>query len=138
MPKLTRWFIKTGLLYLVVALLTGVLTTAGAVTALPYPFASLSNLYIQILMAGWLTQLIFGVANWMFPVFSREAPRGNEQLGWASYALLNAGLVLHILIAFLGVSGAVAPGWLAGVASVFLFLAALAFVANTWQRVKGH
>ncbi len=138
MPPLTRWFIKTGLLYLVVALLAGVLVAAGGAVRLPYPFGSLNMLHIYMLMIGWLTQLIFGVANWMFPVFSREQPRGNITLGWAAYALLNAGLLLLILSELSAVLGRPMPAWLAATAALSLFLAALCFVLNTWRRVKGH
>lgn len=138
MPRLTRWYIKTGLIYLVLGLLTGVLVAADAAVQLPYPFAALGPVYFQILMIGWVSQLIFGVGNWMFPIFTREAPRRNPSLGWLAYALLNVGLVLHIVDQFLAVAGRPLSGWLAGIAATLWFLAALAFVVNTWHRVKGH
>ncbi len=46
-------------------------------------------------MLGWATQLIGGVALWMFPPLSREQPRGDERLGWFAYGALNGGLLLR-------------------------------------------
>lgn len=138
MPPLTRWLIRTALLYLVLALLTGVLVAAGQATRLPYPFASLAPLYYQILMVGWTTQLICGVAYWMFPISSREAPRGNRLLGWLTYGALNVGLLLQVLVETLAVIDLYSQGWLVGIAALLQFVAALAFVTNTWQRIKGH
>lgn len=138
MPPLTRLFIRSGLLYLVLTFLTGILVAAGSTFSMPYPFASLNTLYFQVLMIGWVTQLIFGVANWMFPIYSREQPRGNEPLGWASYGLLNAGLLLTILYELAAVMGFDLSGWWAGIAAASMFIAGLFFVLNTWRRVKGH
>ena len=138
MPPLTRWFIRTALLYLVLSLVSGVLVAAGSLTRFPYPIASLSTLYFQILMVGWITQLIFGVAYWMFPTFSREHPRRSPMLGWVAYVSLNAGLLLQVVVELLGIVNANAAGWMGGVSILLQFAAALAFVINTWNRVKGR
>lgn len=139
MPPLTRWFIKTALVYLVLSLILGVLVVAGPVLQLLQPLAGLSSLHVQLLMIGWITQLIFGVANWMFPIFTRDEPRRNPNLGWLAYALINAGLIVQVgsdLVRALGIFPL--PPWTAGVAVLLLFLAALAFVVNIWYRIKGH
>lgn len=44
---------------------------------------------------GWITQLIFGVSWWMFPVISKEKQRGSDLLVWGVYGSLNAGLLLR-------------------------------------------
>ncbi|MGH7499440.1 MAG: hypothetical protein ACREL3_11400, partial [Gemmatimonadales bacterium] len=94
MPRLTRWLIRAAMLYLVAALALGIIMQS--------PFAAQSPLtraiwpaYLHLLVVGWLTQLIFGVAYWMFPRYSAEQPRGSERLGWAALVLLNVGLVLR-------------------------------------------
>lgn len=139
MPPLTRWFIRTGLLYLVLSLVTGVLSSADSVLRLPYPLAGLMPLYFQLLMVGWITQLIFGVANWMFPIYTREEPRGKPILGWISYALINASLLLLILAHSGSALGAFSlEPWATTVAASCQLIAASAFVANTWNRVKRH
>lgn len=139
MPPLTRWFIKTGLVYLVLSLITGAFAAADPVVQLPYPLAGLMPLYLQLLMVGWITQLIFGIAYWMFPIASREEPRGNPQLGWVAYICLNAGLLIRGIAELTNVLDAfpVLP-WATGLSLLLQLIAAVAFVVNTWTRVKGH
>jgi hypothetical protein len=65
------------------------------------PLTSLGGLfpvYTHLFVLGWLTQLIFGVVFWMFPNYSTEQPRRSESLGWWTYALLNIGLLLRVII----------------------------------------
>ena len=75
-----------------------------------------------------MTQLIFGVVIWMFPKYSTAQPRGNERLGWATYGLLNAGLLLRAigepLSAAQPASGA---GWPLAASAVLQLLAGWAF-----------
>jgi len=137
MPTLTRWFIKSALVYFVAALLIGVVLTARPILALPPALAALAPAYLHLLMVGWITQLIFGVVFWMFPRYSSEKPRGNESLALATYWLLNLGLILraagepmHALAPDIG------WGWLLAASAVMQWLAGLGFVVNTWGRVK--
>lgn len=140
MPPLTRWYVRSSFLYLVATLVAGVWLAAQAVWPESVPGSSaLSPVYFHLFMIGWVTQLIFGVANWMFPVYSREAPRRSEGLGVATYILLNAGLLLRIV----GEVGVVESGtsgwrWLLGGAVLLLLLAGAGFVTNTWGRVSGR
>lgn len=139
MPPLTRWFIKTALVYLVLSLIAGVLTVAGPVIPPLQPAASLTTLYLQVLIIGWITQLIFGVAYWMFPIYTREVPRGRPFVGRLSYVLLNAGLILRVGVdVLLVLDAASSVRWVTGVAALLLFASAAAFVLNIWFRVKGH
>jgi len=97
MPAVTRWSIKAGLAYLVVALLLGMMLTAPAVVPLPPAIAVWGPVYFHLFMVGWVTQLIFGVVFWMFPRYSREKPHGREGLAVATFVLLNIGLVLRAI-----------------------------------------
>jgi cbb3-type cytochrome oxidase subunit 1 len=138
MPPLTRWFLKTALLYLVAALLAGALISARNVWLLPPLVTAFTPVYFHLFMVGWVTQLIFGVVFWMFPKYSKEKPRGSETLGWATYLLLNGGLLLRVAAEPLNAlqPGAV-WGWLLVVSAGLQWLAGLSFVANTWGRVQG-
>jgi len=137
MPTLTRWFIKTALIYFVAALLTGVLVAARPVLALPDQIAALTPVYFHLLMVGWVTQLIFGVVHWMFPKYSQVLPRGYDWLGWAAYIFLNAGLLLRAigepLVALQPDAGF---GWTLAVSAALQLLAGWSFIANAWPRVK--
>ena len=137
MPRLARWFIKAGLLYFVLALITGVLLQARTVIDLPSWVNVLNPVYVHLLTVGWITQLIIGVAYWMFPKFSRERPRRSEKLSWAVFVLLNAGLILRI-ISEPRVTMRSEPdlGWMLAVSAVLQTAAGWLFVINTWARVK--
>ena len=82
MPSLTRYFVKTSLVYLALGLLVGLALALQDVFSLPVSLSGLFPVYLHLLVIGWLSQLIFGIAFWMFPKYSREMPRGNESLGW--------------------------------------------------------
>jgi heme/copper-type cytochrome/quinol oxidase subunit 1 len=88
-------------------------------------------------VVGWVTQFIIGVVYWMFPKYFRDRPRGSELLGWASYVLINLGLLLRVIgEPLLGQNPALLWGWLLVISASFQWLGGLAFVANTWGRVK--
>ncbi len=137
MPIVTRTFVKTALVYFVVALLTGMLVAARSVLDLPRLVAGLSPVYFHLFMVGWVTQLIIGIAYWMFPKYRRDLPRGYDSLAWATYALLNLGLLLR-LVAEPAQTVSPAPTWgtLLALSALLQWLGGLAFVANTWPRVK--
>lgn len=134
MPPITRWFIKTALLYLVLALCSGIFLAFPTAN----PIAGLFPVYFHLLTFGWLTQLIFGVALWMFPRYSSTKPRGHEWLGWATFIMLNIGLLLRAVFEPLSSSNIFLPfsGWMLVIAALVQWLAGLAFVANTWARIK--
>ncbi|MFI5234658.1 MAG: hypothetical protein ACHQXA_03015 [Gemmatimonadales bacterium] len=96
MPRLSRWFIRTAFLYLVVALALGV-ALAAAGDRLP-ALVGACPVYIHFFMVGWLTQMIAGVAYWMFPRGSSRvsrATRPDDPRGWWVYGGLNVGLLLR-------------------------------------------
>jgi branched-subunit amino acid ABC-type transport system permease component len=137
MPRLTRWFIRTAMAYLVAALLLALVLALPGSINLPDFLRFMNPAYFHLFMVGWVTQMIFGVIFWLFPIVTRARPRGNERIGWASYALLNAGLLLRVVAEPLNSlypnSGA---GWLLVVSAVLQWLAAVFFATLAWPRVK--
>ncbi|MCL4238165.1 MAG: cbb3-type cytochrome c oxidase subunit I [Anaerolineae bacterium] len=137
MPRLARWFIKAGLLYFALAVVAGVLIQARTEIDLPSWAGTLNPVYVHLLTVGWITQLIFGVAYWMFPKFSKEHPRGSEKLGWATFILLNIGLILRIICEpRVALRSEPDLGWLLAASAVLQTVAGWLFVLNTWLRVK--
>ena len=134
MPRLTRYFIKMAMVYLVAAFLSGVAMQEPLAARLPL-LRSIWPTYVHVLVVGWLTQLIFGVAYWLFPRYSAEQPRGSEGLGWAAFALLNVGLVLRIMVEPWHRPGE-GGGALLVFSALLQLLGAWAFVLNTWPRVR--
>jgi hypothetical protein len=139
MPRLTRYFIKTALIYLALSLVLGALLAARAAFDWPAELAALSPVFFHLFMVGWVTQLIFGMLFWMLPKSSKELPRGNEQVAWAAYVLINCGLVLRVIGEPLTVWRAEwGLGWLLGLAALLQLAGGWAFIVNAWPRVKAR
>ncbi len=139
MPKLTRWFLRSSMAFLLLSLLFGLLTAAARTGPVLASLPPLTPAYFHSFLVGWVTQLIFGVAFWMFPKYTQEKPRGSEPLGWATFWLLNLGLGLRLVaepaVARIPDAGL---GWALALSAIMQWLAGLAFVANTLPRVKGR
>jgi hypothetical protein len=137
MPTLARYFIKSGMIYFVMGLLLATVVMAQPVFNLPTNIALLRPTYLHLLTVGWITQLIVGVAYWMFPKYTKENPRASERLGWAIFFLLNTGIILRAigepLVALYPTLGA---GWLLAISGVTQLLGGWGFIINTWSRVK--
>lgn len=137
MPRLSRYFIKSGLVYFALALVLGALLVARPILNLPPQMTAFRPVYLHLLVVGWITQLIMGVAYWMFPRYSKEQPRGNERLGWAVLILLNVGLILRVVGEPLLVwQPEIESGGLLLLSALCQLAAGWGFVANTWTRVK--
>lgn len=150
MPKTTRVCVKMSLVYLCLGSLLGALLLVLAAAGVPRGAAvsALKASHVSLLLVGWLTQLIFGVAWWLFPALKirlqphsldehrrGQMQRGSEALFWATFACLNAGVVLQAVLAPLRV--AVKSGPLDVLADGLLVAAAVTFVANgMWVRVR--
>jgi len=136
MPPLTRWFVKTSFIYLALALVVGLLIEIQSTMRATVP-GGLFPVYIHLFVLGWITQLIFGVAYWMFPKLSVEKPRGSETLGWWTYGLLNIGLLLRAVAEPINaIQPSMLSGWTLVISAVSQFLAGLMFVINSWGRIK--
>ena len=137
MPLVTRFFVRSGLLYLVAALFVGLLLVSQAPLGLPSWVAILTPVYFHLFLVGWVTQLIIGVAYWMFPKWRRARPRGSDLLAWACYGLLNLGLLIRVIAEPLqSLRPTPLWGWLLVLAALLQWLGGLALVLNTWPRVK--
>lgn len=137
MPLLTRWYIKSALTYLVTALVLAVLLALPNTINLPSFVRYMNPAYFHLFLVGWVTQMIFGVIYWMFPIITRARPRGNEQIGWVSYTFLNVGLLLRVIGEPLTSTYPQAEyGWLLAVSALLQWLAAVLFVYLAWPRVK--
>jgi heme/copper-type cytochrome/quinol oxidase subunit 1 len=137
MPRLTRYFIKTALIYLVASLLIGTLVAARAAFDLPSELAALTPVYFHLFMVGWVTQLIFGMLFWMLPRESKERPRGDERLAWAAYILINVGLLLRAISEpLVTLQPDLGAGWLLALSAGLQLIGGWAFIGNAWPRVR--
>jgi hypothetical protein len=137
MPLLTRWAIRAAMLYLLAGLIAGALYWLNNAASFWKPLTALNPVYIHLLVVGWLTQLIYGVIYWMFPIISQTNMRGDSMQAWAAFATLNIGLLLR----------AVAEPWRvldpnsinqAGIilSAIFQVAAGYLIVLVCWPRVR--
>ena len=137
MPAITRTFIKTAMGYM----LAGMLLSTLWLTHLAWPLHPLLAYFqptaLHLIVVGWLTQLIFGVALWMFPPWSKTEPRGLALPAWLCYALLNGGLLLCLIAEPLNSYRPVLVlAWLLLASAALQVIAVWLFVALVWTRVR--
>jgi hypothetical protein len=97
MHRQARYYIRTALTYLVLAFTVATLVLINQGFPIDSHIGALQPVFYHLLMVGWATQLIGGVALWILPPYSRQKPRGDERLGWAAYVALNVGLILRVV-----------------------------------------
>jgi hypothetical protein len=139
MPTVVRYFIKTGLIFLVLSLLLGTIMAAQPVVSLPNVLSSLFPTYIHLFVVGWVTQIIFGVSIWMFPSPEAGGRYGNETILWSVYGSINAGLLLRLLAEpgnLIYPNSGIMDVGLAG-SALLQWVSALLYVYHIWERVKG-
>lgn len=142
MPKISRVFVLTSLAYLAVAMVAGILLAglgaadgglsvsgSGSLGSV----ALLRPAWIHLITVGWLTQLIFGVALWLFPRPEGHSDPGGADL-WLCYAALNAGLLLRVA-SEAGPAVGVSVGFLP-LSATLQFVAVIVFVFHVWPRVR--
>jgi hypothetical protein len=130
MPRVVRWFLKTALVYFAAALLLNIWLSLART-------GPLRPVFLHLLMVGWISQLIMGVAIWMFPKYSQSHPRGREGLNWAVYGLLNAGLLLRAASEpMLAAQPTLAWQYLIVLSALLQWLAGMLFAGMAWPRVK--
>jgi len=137
MYRQARFYVRSALIYLLAAFTVAEVLLLNQAFGWDGRLGVLQYAFYHLLMVGWATQLIGGVALWMFPPFTRERPRGNETLGWAAYVALNVGLLLRVVGEPMHAlqPGALASGLLA-ISAVLQVAAAWLLVGQLWPRVR--
>ncbi len=140
MPLITRLFLKSGVVYLILAIVGEVLANIPGGTLRSVALQFRPTVY-HFFFIGWLTQMIFGVSHWFFPLYSKAEPRGKQWLIVTAFIGLNVGLVLRFF--------SEAPFWeqvfkirnmLVLFSSLFLWIGFVAYGVHIWPRIKlkGH
>lgn len=150
MPATSRLFVKASVAYLCLGALLGTVMLIHRWIPLGAAVGYLRTIHIQALIVGWLTQLIMGVGWWLFPPLriglrhqdplpSRrgQTQRGSEPLFWATFVLLNGGILVRgIFEPLYSVSKISFFHLLVSLSGLLLLAAAVAFVLNMWGRVR--
>ena len=139
MHRQARVYIKTAFVQLLISLFMGALLLINAGLRWQSGLNVLLPVYYHLLMVGWATQLIGGVALWMFPVHSRERPRGDERLGWIAYGALNGGLLIRAIAEPIHtLEPCDWSAWGLVGAALLQVCAVWILVVTLWSRVKGR
>ncbi len=132
MPRLSAWFVRASMIYLLVGFTLGALMLSQDGISYDPAIMTVLPIHIEFLLVGWLVQLAMGMAFWIFPRFGLAPPhsRGNEKVIWAAFLLLNAGVLSVALQLWIPVT------FLIG--RVLEIAAVIIYVVGTWRRVKPH
>ncbi len=131
MPKLSVWFIRTALFYLLLGFTAGGLLLIQKGINLSTKLWLLLPLHTEWVFIGWTFQLAMGVAFWILPRFPKAPIRGNETIAFLAYLLLNTGILMLLvdnllqLNALLSFMGRISEG----VAVIF-------FAIHAWPRIR--
>jgi hypothetical protein len=132
-PRLSRLFIRAALLNLLLGTAIGALLLAHkGVPFLPALWRLLPA-HVELVLVGWTIQLALGISFWILPRFWQPPRRGNEKAAWLAFFLLNSGVWLVALAAWL----AWPAHWLL-VGRLAEGAAALAYALHLWPRVVGR
>ncbi len=131
MPRLTVWMVRAALLQLGIGVTLGLLLLWNKGSLFDARVWLLLGTHLELMVFGWLMQLALGVAFWILPRFTHEPRYGNIRLGWIGFALLNTGVLLVIISAWVtGLENLQSIGRLVELA------AAVALIWVLWPRVK--
>jgi hypothetical protein len=137
MPKLSQVALKAAMIYLIMGALGAMAYWGNQLWSLWEPLNVISPTYLHLIVVGWLTQLVFGVIYWMFPILGKANPRGDPRIAWSAFACLNGGLILRIIFE---PWHTIEPAWFNAcglvISAALQVVAAFLFVWATWGRVR--
>lgn len=126
MPRVSAWFVRASLCHLVAGFGIGALLLAGKGITLGFDAWALRPVHIEMLLVGWMIQLVMGVAIWIFPRFVlHRAPQRSAVTAWLALALLNCGVLLVSL-----------GGSFLAAGRLVEIVAAASFAVHLWGRVS--
>ncbi|MCC6739999.1 MAG: hypothetical protein IT452_13205 [Planctomycetia bacterium] len=133
MPLEIRLFVRTSLVCLVLSAIAGTLLYAWpalrGTSAPPW----LWPMHTHLATVGWLVNMVFGVALWMFPLpwGAKASDRYRPALAWAAYAAINGGLAMRFAGDILAMRALQVAAGASQTLGILLCIAAL------WPRIRG-
>lgn len=132
MPRLSVYYIRASLIYLLLGFTFGGLLLANKGVMISPAIWMLLPIHIEFDLVGWLVQLALGVSFWILPRFSKGPPRGDERLSWFAFVFLNIGILSAVS------EGMFNAQWLAIAGRGLEALALVLFAVGNWKRIKAH
>lgn len=140
MPAISRLLIRTAAVHLVAAMAFGLVAALPGALLGPGVRAGVGVAAVHLLTVGWITQLIFGVALWMFPRAGSPRDLPDRALDRVAWGLLNAGLLARVAVEPGWTLAAHGPAWrwTLAASAVVQWAAVLYFAARLWPRVRSR
>jgi cbb3-type cytochrome oxidase subunit 1 len=137
LQRLVRWYLKTGIAYLIVGLVLGGIMIVRREILGVYPSPYWVSAHTHVLLVGFVLMMILGVALWMFPRPARGDTHFRLGLAEAAYWLVCVstgarlmGELMRAAIADAGLRWAVAAAGLGQTLGLCLFF------YNLWPRIR--
>ncbi len=123
MSRLTILFIKSSLIYFAIAVLVGL-----DITFMPGHLGSMMPVHAHLMLLGWITMMIYGVAYHILPRFS-ASPLYSDKMANVQFYLAHIGLI-GMAVSFAMRSYVDAGGMLLIVFSIIEAISIILFVFN--------
>lgn len=130
MPRLSVYFLRASLIYLLLGFTFGGLLLANKGVMISPAIWALLPIHIEFAFVGWMIQLALGVAFWILPRFTTGAPRGDERWSWAAFVFVNIGILLVSLQDLSGIQDLIFGG------RTLELLGLIAFAIGNWKRIR--
>jgi len=133
MPTLSRYFIRSALVYLGIGFTFGGLILSAKAGFVDLRVWTWLPMHIVLLIDGWLIQLTLGVAYWILPRIHLHE-RGRQSWAWASFIALQTGLMLTLITAL--------SVWLPAIQALFApavilqAVGVILFAVHAWPRIR--
>ena len=136
MPKISRLFIKSGIIYFFLGMFLAFVAEMPFVNT----GALLLPVYWHMIVVGWITQIIMGVSIWMFPRIGKERKKTETTPAYLAFWLLNTGLILRFTTEpFIPLFTANQAITLLILASAILHISAIiCYLTEIWPRVISY
>lgn len=138
MPFWSRIAIRSAALNMIVGLALWSLSSLFAAGSWAALATAVAIPGIHLVVMGGLTQMVFGVAWWMFPVRKKDRGRGSPIVAAVAWFAINTGSYARLAGSVsLALGHEIAGRALLGAAAIILPLAPLAFAAMILGRIRG-
>lgn len=130
MPRLSVYFIRASMLYMLLGFTIGGLMLANKGLMLSAALWNLLPLHMEFAFVGWMIQLAMGTAFWILPRFPKRPARGDERLSWLAFLLLNLGITLVVLQIRFPLQELSFAG------RILELLGLICFASGNWRRIR--
>lgn len=128
MPRLSVYMIRFSLLYLGIGMTIGGIMLWNKGMFISVDVWRLLPHHIELMLFGWVMQLVMGVAFWIVPRYTTSPRYGKTHQAWIAFVMFNIGLWLVLI----------QHTWLIFIGRAVMLVAVVLFVVYLFPRVKPY